>query len=377
MFSIVMSNDFYFEVARGNVDGFSALALTGVNAAVSDTEDVWNMGGAYTAGDAAAVIHVSSSSDADTTQTVTITGLDANYDEITESIALAGQTETSGVKLFLRVNSFTIDGVAAGDVYAYYDDDVTAGVPNTQAKIQAKIEIGALAATNMFYTVPRNKNMYLTSFRYRSTGSTTKNDVILTLSRTLFGGAATIVQTIKYTDLGTTNYIDDKVDFVDQPILLPAKSYFKMSASLAGGTALNLTVEAKFIVEDVEVTPTTTTLLNSAQHTAALVAAGTTLVSQNYWLIGLDSCPTQYPTSVNLDDVLTTITGATTYCVAADTEVAFDPAYYSSGKLVSTTKKAILTIMRCVDSAGTVRYVYAPVNTLVCLGNVKKIKYLA
>jgi hypothetical protein len=150
---------------------------------------------------------------------------------------------------------------------------------------------------------------------------------------------------------------------------------------LAGGTALNIAVEAKFVEEAVTVVPTTTTVINQATYAALLTSRGTTLASQNYYLIGLDEVPTALPSSFNLDNLLATITGATNYRVAANTEVAFDPAYFVSGKLISTDKKAILTVMRCVDSGATVDYVLAPVNTIVDLGSglkkTQKISYLA
>jgi hypothetical protein len=380
MLPINFSNDFYLEVVRGTVTNFTTRDITGVNAAVGGTEDVWNMGGAHTAGATAAVVHISSSSAADITQSVTVTGLDANYDEISETIALNatdGQTETSGSTLFLKVNSATLSAVAAGAVYVYFDDTVTAGVPQTQAKIQAKIEIGALSSTSAFYTVPRNKNLYLTSFRYRSTGSTTANDVILTINRTLYGSSATVVETIKYKDLGTTNFIDDQLIFVDRPILFPAKSFFKVTAGLAGGTALNLTVEAKFIEESITVAPSTVSVLTKGQYAKYLSDNSRTISDQDYWLIGLDAYPTTLPTTVDLNQVLCTIAGDSDYAVTADTEVAFDPAYYTSGKLVVTTKPALVTIMKCTDSSAAIRYVLAPTNTLVSLKNTKKIKFLA
>lgn len=386
---IVMTNDFYLEVARGNVTDFAAREIVGTVPAVAGTYDVWNAGidanKVITKVATAAILYVSSSSSADITQSVIITGLDANYDVITETIALNttdGQTRVAGTKAFLRVNSVALSAACAGNVYVYYVSAVTAGVPDTKSKIQAMVAIAALLAYNAIYTVPRNKNLYLTSLRYQSATSTTTHDVIITVNRQLYGGANVAVKQIKYVDLGTTNYVDGQVDFMDQPILFPAKSEFRIGAALAGGTAMIMAVMCNLIEESISVVPTTTAVVNKAAYLAYLAAGGPlTLASQNYWLIGLDEEPTTPPSSVNLDDVLCTITGATNYRVAADTNVAFDPAYFVSGKLVTTTKKAIVTIMRCVDSGGGVVYVLAPVNTVVNLGSgVKKvtnISYLA
>ena len=378
----VIANDFYLEVARGNVTGYTAREIVGQNAAVGGTEDIWDQGGSITQVATAALLYISSDAAGDITQTVTITGLDANYDEITETIALNGadgRTRVAGTKTFLRVNSAVLSAACTGNVYVYYLSAVTAGVPD-DAKIQAKILATALQAYNAIYTVPRNKNLYLTGLHFRSTGSTTTHNVILSVIRKLYGGANVTVKTIKYLD-PSSSYIDEQYQFTDQPVVFPAKSEFRVAAGLAGGTALEIALLANFIEESISVAPATTTVINQATYAALLTTRRQTLASQNYYLIGMDEVPTALPSSFNLDNLLATITGATNYRVAADTEVAFDPAYFVSGKLISTTKKALLTVMRCVDTAANVDYVLAPVNTVVDLGSgvkkTQKISYLA
>jgi len=379
----VIANDFYLEVARGNVTDFVSREIAGMNAAVGGTEDIWDQGGSITQVATAALLYISSDAAGDITQTVTITGLDANYDEITETIALNGAdgcTRVAGTKTFLRVNSAVLSAACTGNVYVYYLSAVTAGVPDDATKIQAKILATALQAYNAIYTVPRNKNLYLTGLHFRSTGSTTTHNVILSVIRKLYGGANVTVKTIKYLD-PSSSYIDEQYQFTDQPVVFPAKSEFRVAAGLAGGTALEIAIEAKFIEEAITVAPATTTVINQATYAALLTTRDQTLASQNYYLIGMDEVPTALPSSFNLDNLLATITGATNYRVAADTEVAFDPAYFVSGKLISTTKKALLTVMRCVDTAANVDYVLAPVNTVVDLGSgvkkTQKISYLA
>lgn len=379
----VMSNDFYLEVSRSNVNNFAAREIAGMNPAVGGTEDIWDQGGNITQVSTAALLYISSDAAGDTSKVVTITGLDANYDEITESITLNssdGRTRVAGTKSFLRVNGVTLSAACTGNVYVYYFSAVTAGVPDDATKIQAKVLATALQAYNAIYTVPRNKNMYLTGIQFRSTGSTTTHNVVLSVIRKLYGGSNVTVRTIKYLDPGSS-YIDEQYQFTDQPISFPAKSEFRVTAGLAGGTALEIALIANFVEETVSVAPSTVTVMDKTAYLAKLADLSRTLASQNYWLIGLDEMPSSLPSSADLNNMLCTITGATTYRVAADTEVCFNPTYFVSGKLVSTTKKAVLTIMRCVDSAGGVDYVLAPTNTLVDLGSgvkrTTKIQYLA
>lgn len=382
-------NDFYLEVARGNVSGYTAREIVGQNAALAGADKfIWGEGTVssqdLTEATTAAIVYISTTAAGDTSKAVTITGVDANYDEITEVIttnATDGRTRVAGTKAFLAINKVTIAAAVAGKLYVFYASAVTAGVPDELTKVQAVIDIGNTESFNAYYCVPRNKILYLTSLRYRSTGSVDAHDVILSIKQKLYGGAYTVLDIAKYLDLGTTNFIDEQISFTDAPLVFPAKSKFKLTAGLVGGTALDIAIEAKFIEEAVTVVPTTTTVINQATYAALLATRGQTLASQNYYLIGMDEVPTALPSTFNLDNLLTTITGATNYRVAADTEVAFDPAYFVSGKLVSTTKKALITVMRCVDTAANVDYVLAPVNTVVDLGSgvkkTQKISYLA
>ncbi len=382
-------NDFYLEVARGNVSGYTAREIVGQNAALAGADKfIWGEGTVssqdLTEAATAAIVYISTTAAGDTSKAVTITGVDANYDEITEVIttnATDGRTRVAGTKAFLAINKVTIAAAVAGKLYVFYASEVTNGVPDDLTKVQAVIDIGNTESFNAFYCVPRNRKLYLTSLRYRSTGSTTTHDVILSIKQKLYGGAYTVLDIAKYLDLGTTNFIDEQISFTDAPLVFPAKSKFKLTAGLVGGTALDIAIEAKFIEEAITVAPATTTVINKATYLTTLTSRGTTLASQNYYLIGLDEVPTALPSSFNLDNLLATITGATNYRVAANTEVAFDPAYFVSGKLISTDKKAILTVMRCVDSGATVDYVLAPVNTIVDLGSgvkkTQKISYLA
>ncbi|HQF37275.1 MAG TPA: hypothetical protein PLL26_06600, partial [Candidatus Dojkabacteria bacterium] len=76
---IVMSNDFYLEVVRGNVEGFSTKEIIGSVPAVAGTCDVFTASESshktITFASAGALLYVSSSNAGDTTQSVTIVGL--------------------------------------------------------------------------------------------------------------------------------------------------------------------------------------------------------------------------------------------------------------------------------------------------------------
>lgn len=120
----------------------------------------------YTYTTSAATYYISSSSGSDTDQTIAVVGLDANWDEQTATVSLAGQTKTALSGTWMRVYRVynTTGSDAVGDIYVYEDDTVTAGVPQTASKIRAKILIGNGQTEMAQLTVPAGYNMIVTDF---------------------------------------------------------------------------------------------------------------------------------------------------------------------------------------------------------------------
>lgn len=137
---------------------FEVVRRLATNADFDTSEDVliWPPGTAYTLPTAAAQIYISSSSGSDTTQTVTIEYLDASYVAKTVTKALAGQTKTTvtGATDVFRVNKVYVDAATAGNVWVYFDDTVTAGVPQTASKQLGYVPLGYMASRQAIYTVP-------------------------------------------------------------------------------------------------------------------------------------------------------------------------------------------------------------------------------
>lgn len=140
----------------------------GRNSAVGGTfEHIWSQGGVHTELSAAAGLKVSSSSDSDTFD-VKIVGLDADWNLQTVTQTLAGKTKTAvgtgetWIRVWEMSNVGT--GAAVGDVYCYLDDTVVAGVPQTQTKIQLKMQIGYERSMAARLSVPDNKVASLISW---------------------------------------------------------------------------------------------------------------------------------------------------------------------------------------------------------------------
>jgi len=155
---------FGWRVAAGNVLGFLNMNKFGSNPSIQSAvdADVWDYGshvGAeiYTYDTAAQTLYISSSAGGDT-QDYEIQGLDENWDLQTVTQAAAGQTKTevgTGVtwmRVFRIKNKGTTNN--AGSIYVYIDDTIGSGVPDTEAKVRAHIDIGNNQTLMSIYTIP-------------------------------------------------------------------------------------------------------------------------------------------------------------------------------------------------------------------------------
>ena len=162
------SEPFNLQIARGQIAYHKSIFKFGFNPDVDDSlETVWAEGGLYGYLTSATVLKISSSSANDTSagtgaRTITISGLDANYDEISESVTLNGQTAVNTTQSFLRVFRMIVDtagsgGQNAGVIYAG-TGTVTSGVP---ANKYGTIAVGDNQTLMCFWTVPRGYTAYL------------------------------------------------------------------------------------------------------------------------------------------------------------------------------------------------------------------------
>jgi len=181
------SEPFDLQLAREQISFHKTQFKFGFNPDIDNTlETVWAQGGLYSYLSAATVLKISSSSTADTSagtgaRTVTISGLDANYDEISETITLNGQTAVNSTLSYLRINRMVVrsagtGGQNAGVIYAG-TGTVTTGVP---ANKYATIAIGDNQTLMALWTVPRGYTAYLTQTDV--TLATTQNNKYCTCS---------------------------------------------------------------------------------------------------------------------------------------------------------------------------------------------------
>jgi len=148
----------YLDVARLVIPNSKIVHKFGANFDIdqaTDPESVWTGGGLYPWASLATAqtIHCISTSASDTA-TLTLEGLDANYNEQTETVTLTGTSAVTTTNTFLRVFRMTYgDGANVGTI--------TARVTSGTGTVVAQIDVAYAQTLMAVYTVPAGHTGYM------------------------------------------------------------------------------------------------------------------------------------------------------------------------------------------------------------------------
>lgn len=236
---------FELQVARGQIGQHRSVTVFGFNADVDQTQvSIWPLPSLITFPASALQMKVSSSSADDAAagtgaRTVVVQGLDANYNEVTETVTLNGQTAVTMTASLLRVNYAYVatagsGNSAAGDIYIG-TGVVTAGVPATVYNI---IKLDYNNTTTGSYTVPAGYTAYLAQGLFsagQASGSTQVQ------GRLVSRGTDNIRRTAAITTLnnGVADYL------FEYPLAIPEKTTIEATAI---GSANNNACSSMFIL---------------------------------------------------------------------------------------------------------------------------------
>lgn len=236
---------FELQVARGQIQGHRNVTIFGFNPDVDTTQvSVWPLPSLITFPASAIQMTVSSTSANDTSagtgaRTVVVQGLDANYNEVTETVTLNGQTAVTMTASLLRVNYAYVatagsGNSAAGDIYIG-TGTVTAGVPATTYDI---IKFDYNNTTTGSYTIPAGYTGYVSQGLFSSGQSGGSNQV---QGRLLTRGTNNIRMTAALTTLnnGVANYV------FEYPLAVPEKTTIEATAI---GSSSNNACSSMFIL---------------------------------------------------------------------------------------------------------------------------------
>lgn len=158
-----ITRDWYLDAARGLIDGAIPTYILGLNPSITSVPaDVWSGGGLYPWMSGATALEIVSSSASDAAagtgaRTVTLNGLDIDYAEVAQVLALNGTAPVAIPTSLFRINSMPITTVGSGGVNAGTLTVRDSGAGATRALMDAGI--GMLRQSQ--FTVPAGKTLLI------------------------------------------------------------------------------------------------------------------------------------------------------------------------------------------------------------------------
>jgi len=166
--------DFFFEAAKGNINGHTPVNIVGHDSAIGTTLATVgnNISGLHTYSTSADIDSISSNN-TDDTHAITIEGLDVDYNPVAaQTVTLNGQNRVAiPIPLFRVQRIYNATSTAtAGEIWVYVNTAITAGKPVDLTKIRKSIHrtggsAGATVSneidTSSSYTIPASKTGYI------------------------------------------------------------------------------------------------------------------------------------------------------------------------------------------------------------------------
>lgn len=252
---------FELQVGRGQISMHTPRFRFGWANAVGTTPQtvtsVVTAGNVYVYPTSAATMQVSSGSANDTSagtgaRTILVSGLDANYNAVSETVTLNGQTQVATTNTYLRILYTEIlstgSGKAQAGIIYIGTGSATAGVPST---IYWQSETSYNNWSFAGYTVPAGYTAYVTSYTVTSQSTTANQNVSCGLVVFEYGNAnSTTAQ--GFPEYQSTARLTSSSQFdrhFDYPYAIAEKSDFEIRAwNLTGTTAVNVTGEIQFVL---------------------------------------------------------------------------------------------------------------------------------
>lgn len=220
------------QVARNQITQHQYVFVFGQAPTVTTQQSVWATTGTYAYLASASALQISSGSANDAAagtgaRTVYISGLDASYNAISETVILNGQTQVATTQSFLRVNDFYVltagsGNTQAGIIYAG-TGSATAGVPAT---VYSLMPVGYNTQTQGIYTVPAGYTAYISSYTFTSNNTTANTICSGLLFVYKYGSAFPIVEATARFNAG--NIFDRHFDY---PLQIAAKTDLELRVS--------------------------------------------------------------------------------------------------------------------------------------------------
>ena len=217
-----------------------------------------------------AIIDSLSSADNGDTQAIEVLGLDGNYELVSQTVSLTGQTRKALTTNLLRVKRLRNIGSTdnAGEVYCYEDTALSAGVPVDTTKVRAAMVVGNNQTEMAIYTVPAGKTGYLRQWFASSSGAKKTTSYLIKLKARPVG---------QVFQLNHSSSISDESPYLHtyiEPVSFAEKTDIEMTAALTAASVTGAAVSAGFDL--VLVDNTDNSNYNRTDGTSLYLQPGTT-----------------------------------------------------------------------------------------------------
>lgn len=181
------------EVSRGNIPGATAVFKFGFNDDVNGTEEaIWMAGGEYVFPTDVAILRATSDNAADAStgtgaRTITIEGLDTNYNEVSVDLTMNGLAAADTTQTFTRVNRVFVKTVGTS---GYNVGRITLVHQGAGTLVVAIISPEMAQTQQAVYTVPASKTLYVDDINFTAAISLANKRAQVKAIVTDFGGAA-------------------------------------------------------------------------------------------------------------------------------------------------------------------------------------------
>lgn len=229
---------FQLQVSRGQITGHRAVFRSAYSVNITNGQNyaIWNRASGYTFPSVASTMTLSSSATGDVGQVVLVSGLDASYNEISETLVLNGQTAVTSTKSFFRVNDMLVlTDSPTGSIY-FGTGSVTSGVP---ANVYGFIYAGDNAMMAGVYTVPAGFTLYIQGGSMNAALANNNKYVSVAFSTTIAGvryQAAKIVSSGGFQHYPYTPAlaVPEKSDLLDLATTTDASAPSAITVNLSG-----------------------------------------------------------------------------------------------------------------------------------------------
>jgi len=166
---------FDLQVSRGQIYGHNTISIFGYQSAVGNTKiPVWENATTYTYITSASTLTLASSSASDDTSAkILISGLDSNYNQISETLAMNGVTGVTTVNSYFRINSLLMVSPGTGQT-----TNVGTITLKQSSNIVAQINVGISKTQSTIFTVPAGYSFYLDLAEVNTSNSYTSSNIV-------------------------------------------------------------------------------------------------------------------------------------------------------------------------------------------------------